>query len=177
MLAGELYQPGDPELAAARLACRERCQRFNLSTPADASVRRALLAELFGAATDAVIEPPFHCDYGWNIRLGARAFFNFNCIVLDVMPVVIGDDVLIGPAVQIYTALHPLPAEERRRGLEYAKPVSIGSDVWIGGAAVICPGVTIGDRAVIGAGSVVTHNVPAGAVVAGNPARVLRSLE
>jgi maltose O-acetyltransferase len=127
--------------------------------------------------TDVWLEPPFYCDYGRNIALGRKVFFNFNCVILDVMAVRIGDRTLCGPAVQIYTAVHPLDAAERSRGLEFAKPVAIGSDVWIGGAAVICPGVTIGDRAVIGAGSVVTRDVPADVFAAGNPCRAIRTLE
>ena len=176
MLAGELYDPRDPELAAARQRCRELCAQLNRSASGDGVARRAILAALLGVSTNAWIEPPFHCDYGTNLRLGSNVYFNFNCVVLDVMPVTIGANTLIGPAVQIYTATHPLDAAERRRGLEAAKPVSIGADVWIGGGAILCPGVTIGDRAVIGAGSVVTRDVPADTVVAGNPARVIRRL-
>lgn len=174
MLAGELYDARDPELAAWRHRCRVLCQQLNASPEDPPDERARILAGLFGQPTDAWIQPPFFCDYGTNIRLGSKVFFNFNCVILDVMPVVIGDNVLVGPAVQIYTATHPLDAEERRTGLEYAKPVTIGSDVWIGGGAIICPGVTIGDRAVIGAGSVVTRDIPAGAIAAGNPCRVLR---
>src|SRR5690242_15848952 len=122
------------------------------------------------------MQPPFFCDYGTNIELGERVFFNFNCVVLDVMAVRIGDFTLFGPAVQIYTALHPVNAGERRSGLELAKAVTIGSDVWVGGGAIICPGVTIGDRGVIGAGSVVTRDVPADSFAAGNPCRVIRKL-
>ncbi len=122
------------------------------------------------------MQPPFFCDYGTNIELGERVFFNFNCVVLDVCPVRIGDFTLIGPAVQIYTPLHPLDAERRRRREEYGKPVEIGSDVWIGGGAIILPGVRIGARAVIGAGSVVPRDVPAGTFAAGNPCRVIRDV-
>lgn len=177
MLAGELYNPLDPELVAERLACRERCLKLNRSGPADEAERRSILRELLGKDTDVWIEPPFHCDYGRNLRLGTKVYFNFDCVVLDVMPVDIGDNVLIGPAVQIYTATHPLDAAARRSGLEFAKPVAIGSDVWIGGGAIICPGVKIGDRAVIGAGSVVTRDVPDDAVVGGNPAKLIRTLK
>ncbi len=173
MLAGELYCPADPELVADRRAVRERCHRLNHSAPTDEEERRRILREIFGRDTGAWIEPPFHCDYGRNIWLGTGVYFNFNCVVLDVAEVRIGDNTLIGPAVQIYTATHPLDAGERRRGLEYGKPVVIGADVWIGGGAILCPGVSIGDRAVIGAGSVVTRDVPADAIVAGNPARRL----
>jgi maltose O-acetyltransferase len=177
MLAGELYNPLDPELAGERQRARDICQRLNHSQPGDADGRARILAELLGVATDVWLEPPFYCDYGRNIRVGTKVFFNFDCVVLDVMPVTIGSHTLFGPAVQIYTAMHPLDAEERRRGLEFAKPVTIGADVWVGGGAIICPGVTIGDRAVIGAGSVVTRDVPAGVIAAGNPCRVIRAIE
>lgn len=174
MLSGELYQARDPELTAARRRCRELCRQLNASSEAE---RPGVLSELFGRATDAWIEPPFHCDYGTNIALGANVFFNFNCVVLDVMSVVIGDNVLIGPAVQIYTATHPLDAAERRRGLEFARPVTIGSDVWIGGGAILCPGINIGNGTVIGAGSVVTRSLPAKVIAAGNPCRTLRPFD
>lgn len=177
MCAGELYNPLDPELARNRQRAREICRELNASAPSDTEERLRLLTALFGAASDVWIEPPFYCDYGCNIAVGRKVFFNFNCVVLDVMPVRIGEHTLVGPAVQIYTAMHPISAAERRTGLEFAKPVTIGSDVWIGGAVVICPGVTIGDRAVIGAGSVVTRNIPANVFAVGNPCRVIRTLE
>jgi maltose O-acetyltransferase len=144
--------------------------------PSDLSHRRALLSRLVGYDTDATIELPFSCDYGTNIHLGSRVYLNFNCIILDVAPVRIGHRTLLGPAVQVLTATHPLSAEQRREGWELGKAVCIGADVWIGGGAILCPGVSIGDRSVIGAGSIVTRDVPADVVVAGNPARVLRSL-
>jgi maltose O-acetyltransferase len=177
MLAGELYNPLDPELAALRLQARAVCRQLNAAPPDATEERARLLAALFDTMTDVWIEPPFFCDYGRNITLGRKVFFNFNCVVLDVMPVRIGDHTLFGPAAQIYTALHPVDADERRKGLELAKPVTIGRDVWVGGAAVICPGVTIGDGAVIGAGSVVTRDVPARTLAAGNPCRVIKALE
>jgi maltose O-acetyltransferase len=176
MLAGELYDPLDPQLARERARCRDLCQRLSASREEQTQERRAILAELFGYPTDVWIQPPFFCDYGSNVVLGAKVFFNFNCVVLDVMRVDIGDNVLIGPAVQIYTAMHPTSAAERRRGLEFAKPVAIGSDVWIGGGAIICPGVTIGDRTIIGAGAVVTRSIPPDVFAAGNPCRVIRHL-
>lgn len=176
MLAGELYNPLDLQLSADRQRARDLCQALNASRE-DQSVERAgILARLFGRKTDAWIQPPFFCDYGTNISLGEKVFFNFNCVVLDVMPVRIGSHTLFGPAVQIYTATHPLDHAERRRGLEAAQPVTIGSDVWVGGGAIICPGVTIGARSVIGAGSVVTRDVPADVFGAGNPCRVIRGL-
>ena len=176
MLAGELYDPLDPELVAARVRARDLCQDLNATREREEETRRRILVELFGAGGGEVwMQPPFFCDYGSNIYLGKRVFFNFNCVVLDVCAVRIGDFTLFGPAVQIYTATHPLEAELRRRQ-EFAKPVTIGADVWVGGAAVICPGVTIGSRSVIGAGSVVTRDIPEGVFAAGNPCRVMREL-
>lgn len=176
MLAGELYNALDPELTQERHLARLHCRALAACAPGDTAERMRITAALFGAMTDAWIEPPFHCDYGRNISVGRKVFFNFNCVVLDVMAVRIGDHTLLGPAVQIYTAMHPLDADERRSGLEFAKPVTIGRDVWIGGGAIICPGVTIGDRAVIGAGSVVTRDVPPDVFAAGNPCRTVRQL-
>jgi maltose O-acetyltransferase len=176
MLAGELYDPLDPELVTARVRARDLCQALNATRESDAEARRRILVELFGAGGDDVwMQPPFFCDYGSNIFLGKRVFFNFNCVVLDVCAVRIGDFTLFGPAVQIYTATHPLDAALRRQQ-EFAKPITIGSDVWVGGAAVICPGVTIASKAVIGAGSVVTRDIPEGVFAAGNPCRVIRQL-
>lgn len=176
MLAGELYNPLDPELVAARDRARDLCQDLNATREGQQEERRRILRELLGAGgEDAWLQPPFFCDYGSNISLGKKCFFNFNCIVLDVCRVTIGDHVLFGPAVQIYTATHPLNAELRRRQ-EYAKPITIGSDVWVGGGAIICPGVTIGSRSVIGAGSVVTRDIPEGVFAAGNPCRVIREI-
>ncbi|HEX2825123.1 MAG TPA: sugar O-acetyltransferase [Burkholderiales bacterium] len=176
MLAGELYDPFDAELVQARNRARDLCQDLNATREADADERRRLLKALFGAGGDSVwMQPPFFCDYGANIELGERVFFNFNCVVLDVCRVTIGDYTLFGPAVQIYTPMHPFEAELRRKQ-EYGKPVTIGSDVWVGGGAIILPGVRIGDRAVIGAGSVVTRDVPDAVFAAGNPCRVIREL-
>lgn len=177
MLSGELYKSGDPALVAERLRARELCRQFNaLPASADDARRAEMLAALFGQATDAYITPPFQCDYGSNIALGKRVYFNFNCVVLDVAPVTIGDHVLIGPAVQIVTALHPFEAKLRRQDQEFGKPIVIGDDVWIGGGAIICAGVTIGDRTVIGAGSIVTRDIPGDVFAAGNPCRVVRPL-
>src|SRR3954447_19001105 len=160
MLAGALYDPLDPELAAGRERARDLCQALNATREGEAEARRAILRELFGKGGDTVwMQPPFFCDYGTNIELGERVFFNFNCVVLDVCPVRIGDFTLFGPAVQIYTPLHPFNAAQRRRE-EYGKPIEIGLDVWVGGGAIILGGVRIGSRAVIGAGSVVTRDVP-----------------
>lgn len=177
MVAGELYDPLDPELVAARERSRDMCQALNATREGERDVRRRILMDLFGSGGDSVwMQPPFYCDYGWNIELGERVFFNFNCVVLDVCPVRVGDFSLFGPAVQIYTPMHPLDAELRRRQ-EFGKPVEIGSDVWVGGGAMILPGVRIGSRAVIGAGSVVTRDVPADVLAAGNPCRVVRKLK
>jgi maltose O-acetyltransferase len=172
MLTGSLYRGSDSELVEDRARALAMLRAFNASD--DAAARAAMLARLFGRlGAGAMINPSFACDYGYNIVIGRNFFANYNCVFLDCAPIVIGDDVQIGPAVQIYTAQHPTDPVARRSGLETAHPVSIGDNVWVGGAAVICPGVTIGDDAVIGAGSVVTRDVAAGAVVAGNPARPL----
>ena len=176
MLAGEMYDALDPELVAARARARDLCQDLNATRESDEIRRRAILRDLFGAGGETVwMQPPFYCDYGVNIELGERVFFNFNCVVLDVCRIRIGDFSLFGPAVQIYTPLHPLNAVQRRRE-EYGKPIDIGSDVWVGGGAIILGGVKIGSRAVIGAGSVVTRDIPEGVFAAGNPCRVIRAL-
>jgi maltose O-acetyltransferase len=176
MLTGELYDPLDPQLCRERDRCRDLCLLLNATREDQKEERQRLLSELFGAETDAWIQPPFFCDYGTNIVLGTKVFFNFNCVVLDCAKVTIGDNVLFAPSVQIYTATHPISAAERRTWRESAKPITIGSDVWVGGGAIICPGVTIGDRTVIGAGSVVTRDIPSDVIAAGNPARVIREL-
>jgi maltose O-acetyltransferase len=176
MLAGELYDPLDPALVRARERARALCEALNATHEAEQEKRRRIVRELFGAGGESVwMQPPFYCDYGVNILLGKRVFFNFNCVVLDACEVRIGDFTLFGPAVQIYAATHPMEARLRRTQ-EFAKPIEIGSDVWVGGAAVICPGVKIGSRAVIGAGSVVTRDIPERVFAAGNPCRVIREL-
>ena len=176
MLAGELYDPLDPELVAARERARDLCQDLNATRERDQEARRGILKALFGRGGESVwMQPPFFCDYGSNILLGERVFFNFNCVVLDVCVVKVGDFTLFGPAVQIYTATHPMNAALRRKQ-EFAKPIEIGSDVWVGGGAIICPGVKIGSKAVIGAGSVVTKDIPDGVFAAGNPCRVIREI-
>lgn len=177
MLAGELYDPSDSELAAARLSARMHCHALNTSQPHDETLRQRVLSTLFAEGGDTVtLEPPFRCDYGSNIYLGKNVYFNFDCVVLDVCDVRIGSWVFIAPGVHIYTATHPLEPGLRRTH-EFGKAVSIGDDVWIGGGAIICPGVTIGDRTVIGAGSVVTKPIPAGVMAGGNPARVIREID
>jgi maltose O-acetyltransferase len=177
MLAGELYDPFDPELMAARERARDLCDVLNHSRESDQEQRRRILKELFGSGGDTVwMQLPFYCDYGSNIYLGERVFFNFNCVVLDVCEVKIGDYTLFGPGAQILTPLHPFNAELRRQQ-EFGKPIEIGADVWVGGGALILAGVHIGSRSVIGAGSVVARDVPEGVFAAGNPCRVIRSVD
>jgi maltose O-acetyltransferase len=172
MLAGELYRPGSPELVADEKANKAWLAKYNAQLDRPVDERRTLLAAHFGSVgSDCVIRPPFFCDYGYNIHLGNNVFLNFNCVILDIVEVRIGDRTQIGPAVQILAADHPRDAATRRTMLEFGRPVSIGADVWIGGGAIIVPGVTIGDGAVIGAGAVVTRDVPDGVTVVGNPAR------
>jgi maltose O-acetyltransferase len=176
MLAGELYDPLDQKLVQARERARDLCYDLNGTREIDQAARRRILMELFGKGGESVwMQPPFFCDYGSNIWLGERVFFNFNCVVLDVCLVKIGEFSQFGPAVQIYTATHPMEAELRRKQ-EFGKPVEIESDVWVGGGAIICPGVMIGSQAVIGAGSVVTRDIPAGVFAAGNPCRVIKQI-
>jgi len=176
MLAGELYDPFDAELVGGREQARSLCQVLNKTQESEHAERRRILQALLGTGGDTVwMQPPFHCDYGSNIHLGARVFFNFNCTVLDVCEVRIGDYTLFGPAVQILTPLHPLNAHARRTQ-EYGRPIDIGADVWVGGGTLILAGVRIGSRAIIGAGSVVTRDVPEGVLAAGNPCRVIRDI-
>ncbi|XHO78372.1 sugar O-acetyltransferase [Azospirillum sp. A29] len=173
MLAGDLYDASAPEIQADQAAAKEWMVRYNAALALPSGDRRTLLLERLAAVGEgAVIRPPFHCDYGYNISLGAGVFLNFNCVILDVVAVTIGDKTQIGPGVQILTADHPRDFATREAGLEFGRPIHIGRNVWIGGAALILPGVTIGDDAIVGAGSVVTRDVPAGATVMGNPARV-----
>lgn len=173
MLAGRPYRANDPELVHDQMAAAEWMHRFNASLAASPTERDALLREqLAEVGAGSTIRPPFHCDYGYNIRLGAGVFLNFNCVILDVVEVVIGDGAQIGPAVQILTADHPRDPAERAAGLEWGRPIRIGRNVWIGGGAIVLPGVTVGDDAVIGAGSVVTRDIPPQAIVVGNPARM-----
>ena len=166
------------QLSGERRRARLLFKALNDTRDDQQDERARLIRELIPAAGQGVwIEPPFYCDYGSNITLGPKVFFNFNCVVLDVAPVRIGSGVLIGPAVQIYTATHPLGAAERRTGLEGGRPIEIGDEVWIGGGAILCPGVRIGARSVIGAGSVVTRDVAEGVLAAGNPCRFIRRIE
>lgn len=179
MLQGLVYDANsDPELIAERLACKELCHDYNAIRPKDSASRTACLRKILGAvAGEILIEQPFYCDYGYNIRVGRNFYANHHLVILDEAAVTFGDNVFIAPDCGFYTAGHPLNADERRRGLEYAKPITVGSDVWIGGHVCVLPGVTIGDRCVIGAGSVVTKDIPAGSVAAGNPCRVIKSAD
>jgi maltose O-acetyltransferase len=172
MLAGELYDASDFELQAELAATHRWLARYNAALDATTAERQALLLERLAEVGDgAMIRPPFYCDYGFNISLGAGVFLNFNCVILDVVAVSIGDKTQIGPAVQILAADHPRDPAVRAAGLEFGRPISIGRNVWIGGGAIILPGVSIGDDALIGAGSVVTRDVLAGSVAYGSPAR------
>ena len=178
MLAGELYNALDEQISNERTKARLLIKKLNDASGDVNETATAILKELIpNAGKDLWIQPPFFCDYGYNIEAGERVFFNFNCVVLDVMKVSIGSRTLFGPNVQIYAATHPVNFEERATGLEFAKPVAIGEDVWVGGSVVICPGVTIGNRCVIGAGSVVTKDIPDDVFAAGNPCKVIRSLK
>ncbi|KHF40100.1 maltose acetyltransferase domain-containing protein [Halalkalibacter okhensis] len=178
MLNGELYQAADPELVKERLNARRLTRLFNESLETDEDKRIKLLKELFGSTGEALyIEPAFRCDYGYNIHVGENFFANFDCVFLDVCEIRIGDNCFIAPGAHIYTATHPLNAEERITGKEYGKPVTIGNNVWIGGRSIINPGVQIGHNVVIASGAVVTKNVRDHVVVGGNPARIMKIIE
>lgn len=178
MLAGELYLADDPELAADYSRAQRILAEFNAVPGDDVLNLKRLLEQLLGAlGNDAIVKPPFRCDYGMNISIGARTFMNYECVLLDCNTITIGEEVQIGPGVHIYTAAHPLDARTRRSGLESAKPVRIGNGVWLGGRTVVCPGVTIGDNTVVGAGSVVTKDLPANVLAVGTPCKVIRALD
>jgi len=175
MLNGEPYDASDPDLTAARVRARRLTQRLGALDAADDDARNALLRELFGeAGSGSWVEAPLFCDYGTQIHLGARVFINAGCVFLDAAAITLGDDVQLGPGVQLLTSDHPRDAAERAAGLESAHAITIGARAWLGGGAIVLPGVTIGPDAIIGAGSVVTRSVPAGATAAGNPCRVIR---
>ncbi|WP_344620501.1 sugar O-acetyltransferase [Dactylosporangium salmoneum] len=177
MLAGDLYRGADPELEAEMRQAMMLTKAFNDSDPQDPERRRTLLEQLLGSVgTDVDIRPPLHVDYGSHLHIGARTFINFGLMALDVAQIRIGEDVMMGPNVQLLTPTHPIDPEPRRAKWEAALPITIGDNVWIGGMAVICPGVTIGNNSVIGAGSVVTKDIPADVVALGNPARVIKSV-
>lgn len=175
MLGGEVYDATHPGLVERLVKIRGRIREFNDLLPSDIEAQRALLRSILGSCGENFhFNQPFHCDYGCNIHLGDNFFANFNLTILDEAEVRFGDNVFIGPNVSIYTACHPLDAERRDKGVEWAEPVTVGNSVWIGGGVTIVPGVTIGNRVVIGAGSVVTRDIPDDSVVAGNPARPIR---
>jgi maltose O-acetyltransferase len=175
MIAGEGYDAHDPELIAGRRRARALMARINGEL--DEGQRFELLGELFASVGEGVlVEPPFYCDYGDLISIGPNAFLNFNCVILDCAPVSIGARTQVGPSVQLLAADHPRSIAERARDVQLAKPIAIGDDVWLGGGAIVCPGISIGDGTIVGAGSVVTRDLPPGVVAAGNPCRVIREL-
>jgi maltose O-acetyltransferase len=179
MLRGELYIADDPDLAAdfARVHVQDLLARYNGSAHAEHDLRARLLRELLGEAGDGIeIRPPFRCEYGTPVRIGAGTFINFDCIMLDVAPITIGAACQVATRVQFLTATHPIDPEPRRQGWEYAEPIVLGDNVWLGGGAIVCPGVTIGESTVVGAGAMVTRDLPAGVVAVGSPARVIREI-
>ncbi|RUS42438.1 maltose O-acetyltransferase [Cohnella sp. AR92] len=178
MIAGELYLAFDPELTKDRLNARRLTRLYNQTLETDDDARKQLLKELFGSTgNNYYVEPTFRCDYGYNIHVGDNFYANFDCVFLDVCEIRIGDNCFLAPGVHIYTATHPLEAKERISGAEFGKPVTIGDNVWIGGRAVINPGVKIGNNSVIASGAVVTKDVPDNVVVGGNPARVIKTID
>lgn len=177
MLRGELYLAGDPELAADHARAQDLLERYNATPHAAQEERDRLLRELLGEVGEGVVvKPPFRCDYGRHIAIGDRTFVNYGCVLLDVAAIRIGSACQLATNVQLLTATHPVDPEPRRLGWEYAEPITLGDNVWLGGGAIVCPGVTIGDNTVVGAGAVVTRDLPAGVVAVGNPARVLREI-
>lgn len=177
MLASGLYQPFEPSLCQDRRHAKELLYRYNGLSPLCVEEREVLLKELFGTTKKNIfVEPPFQCDYGYNIHVGENFYANVNCVILDEAPVTIGDYVLLAPNVSLCTAGHPENVSQRRAGYEYAYPINIGNDVWLGAGVIVAPGVTIGDNTIIGAGSVVTRDIPANVVAVGNPCRVLRPI-
>ncbi len=177
MISGELYDPGDSGLENDRNVCKELCYKFNGLPFSRRGEGKEFIKKLFGKIKgDFCITAPFWCDYGYNIEIGEDFYVNHNCVILDCAPVKFGDNVLIGPNCGFYTAAHPIKPEERRTGMEFAKPIIVGDDVWFGGGVQVMPGVTIGRGSVIGAGSVVTKDIPEGVIAAGNPCRVIRKI-
>ena len=173
MVAGLPYDPGDAELVALRKTAQKLMQTYNQTVYGDDDDRRDIMNDLLGTPSGAVIRPPFYVDYGRNIHLGRGVFLNYGCVLLDVCPIHIGEGTQIATMVQLLTADHPRDPAERASGVEFGRPITIGKNVWIGGGAIVLPGVTVGDDAIIGAGAVVTKDVPVGATVAGNPAKVI----
>lgn len=177
MRAGDLYIADDPELIADHLRAMRLMESYNHSPTADATLRRRILGELLGYfGADSEIRPPLYCDYGYNLRVGERTFVNFGLVALDVAPITIGGDVQIGPGVQLLTPTHPVEAEPRRAKWEAARPITIGDNVWLGGGVIVLPGVGIGPNTVVGAGAVVTKDLPPDVVAVGNPARIVRQV-
>ncbi|SHI53405.1 maltose O-acetyltransferase [Mesonia phycicola] len=178
MLSGEYFHPFDKELSTERLQARKLLHELNHLSPDNFQQQKEIIKKLLPNSSKATfIQPPFYCDYGYNIKTGKGVFFNFNCTLLDLATIEIGEKTLLGPNVQIYTAIHPTNAEKRATHLEKGKPVSIGSNVWIGGNVTICPGVKIGNKSIIGAGSVVIKDIPANVMAAGNPCKVIKELD
>jgi maltose O-acetyltransferase len=177
MIRGELYRANDEELTADRVRCRVLVEQFNATSATDPALQHKLLHDVLGhLGRDCVIMAPFQCDYGYQIRVGDRTFINYGAVFLDSAGVTIGDDVQIGPSVQLLTATHPTEASVRRTGLESAAPIRVGFGAWLGGGVIVCPGVTIGDETVVGAGAVVTRDLPPRVLAYGNPARVIKEL-
>jgi len=177
MIKGEMYLADDEVLVTERLNARRLFRKFNSTLETELEKRTEILKELFGEVAGKIyIEPTFKCDYGYNIKVGENFYANYDCVMLDVCPITIGNNVFLAPGVHIYTATHPLDPIERNSGYEYGKPVKIGDNVWLGGRAVICPGVTIGNNVVVAAGAVVTKDVPNNVVVGGNPAKIIKKL-
>lgn len=178
MLAGELYDANyNPELIVERRACKTALHEINSLPPTADEIRYELFRNILGkAGTQFIIESPFHCDYGYNIELGENFYMNVNCVILDEGKVTFGNNVFVAPNCAFYTAGHPFDVEQRNRGLEYAKPITVGNNVWIGGNTIVLPGVKIGDNCVIGAGSVVTKDIPANSLGVGNPCKVIRAI-
>jgi maltose O-acetyltransferase len=178
MLRGDLYQAHDPELQSDHRRARLLVERFNATSVDEVETRWQLLQELLGGiGPETEIKPPLQCDYGYNIHIGARGFVNYGAVMLDVAEIRIGDDVQIATGVQLLTATHPLEAAVRRAGWEYGEPVTIGDGVWLGSGVIVCPGVRVGENAVIGAGSIVTRDIPANVLAVGNPCRVVQEIE
>ncbi len=178
MLLGMIYNANnDPTLIAERLKCKELCRDYNELRPAETEAREALLRKILGETREGLlIEQPFHCDYGYNIRVGRNFYANFNLVILDEAPVTFGDNVFVAPNCGFYTAGHPIDANERNKGLEYACPITVGDNVWIGAGVSVLPGVTIGDNCVIGAGSVVVRDIPPYSLAVGNPCKVIKTI-
>ena len=177
MLAGELYDANNKELFNMRIQAKELCFEYNNLKPNDINSKKEVLEKLFQKSfEDCILEPNFYCDYGYNISVGENFYMNHNCVILDGAKVEFGDNVFIGPNCGFYTAGHPVEVDLRNKGLEYAKPIKVGNNVWFGGNVVVLPGVTIGDNVVIGAGSVVTKDIPSNVIAYGNPCKVRKEV-